>query len=159
ETTTTQPELLAHHYTEAGVTDLAIRYWQHAGERAEARSAHVEAIAHLTKGLELLQTLPETPTRTHQELILRLALGWSLRITRGSAAPEVEQTYTRARALCQQVEDTPQLSTALYGLWMYYYHRAELQTAREVAEQLLAHTQRVHDPGWLMQAYQGLGSI
>ena len=159
ETATTQPELLAYHYTEAGITELAMGYWQHAGERAEARSAHVEALAHLTKGLELLQTLPETPTRTHQELMLRLALGWSLRITRGSAAPEVEQTYTRARALCQQVEDTPQLSTALYGLWMYYYHRAELQTAREVAEQLLAHAQRVHDPGWLMQAYQGLGSI
>jgi class 3 adenylate cyclase/predicted ATPase len=159
ETVATQPELLAYHYTEAGATALAMRYWQHAGERAEARSAHVEAIAHLTKGLELLQTLPETPSRTHQELMLRLALGWSLRLTRGSAATEVEQTYARARALCQQVEGTPQLATALYGLWTYYYHRAELQTAREVAEQLLTHAQRVHDPGWLMQAYQGLGSI
>jgi class 3 adenylate cyclase len=150
ETAATQPELLAYHYTEAGATELAMRYWQHAGERAEARSAHVEAIVHLTKGLELLQTLPETPTRIHQELMLRLALGWSLRITRGSAATEVEQTYARARVLCQQVEDTPQLSTALYGLWTYYYHRAELQTAREVAEQLLTHAQQVHDPGWLM---------
>jgi predicted ATPase len=72
--------------------------------------------------------------------MLHLALGWSLRITRGSAATAVEQTYARTRALCQQAEDTPQLSTALYGLWTYYYHRTELQTAREVAEQLLTHT-------------------
>ena len=157
ETVATQPELLAYHYTEAGVTELAIRYWQHAGERAEARSAHVEAIAHLTKGLELLQTLPETPTRTQQELMLRLALGWSLRITRGNAAPAVEQTYARARALCQQVEDTPQLGAALAGLGMFYFQRAELQTARTLAEQLLAHAQRLQDPAWLMQAHQELG--
>jgi predicted ATPase len=125
ETVATQPELLAYHYTEAGATALAMRYWQHAGERAEARSAHVEAMAHLRKGLELLQTLPETPSRIHQELMLRPALGWSLRLTRGSAATEVEQTYTRARALCQQVEGTPQLATVLYGLWTYYPYNAD----------------------------------
>ena len=71
----TQPELLAHHYTEAGLMAQAIPYWQRAGQRAIERSANVEAISHLTKGLELLTTLPDTPERTQQELALQIALG------------------------------------------------------------------------------------
>src|SRR5713101_7143279 len=66
ETIETQPELVAHHYTEAGLIEQAIPYWQKAGERAIQRSAHVEAIAHLTRGLELLKVLPDTPERTQQ---------------------------------------------------------------------------------------------
>src|SRR4029450_11888489 len=78
ETTETQPELLAHHYTEAGLIAQAIPYWQRAGERATQRSAGVEAVAHLTRGLELLKTLPDTPERTQQELALQtiLAPAW-----------------------------------------------------------------------------------
>src|SRR5258705_7296609 len=60
ETAEAQPELLAHHYTEAGLIAQAVRYWHHAGQSAVQRSAHVEAISHLRQGLELLQTLPET---------------------------------------------------------------------------------------------------
>src|SRR4029453_7907031 len=63
----TQPELLAHHYTEAGCTAQAIPYWQQASQRAIERSAYIEAMAHCTKGLELLQTLPDTPARAQQE--------------------------------------------------------------------------------------------
>jgi DNA-binding winged helix-turn-helix (wHTH) protein len=157
EIAATRPELLAYHYTEAGATALAIRYWQHAGERAEARSAHVEAMAHLTQGLELLQGLPETLERKRQELALHLALGGLLRMTKGNAALEVEQTYARARALCQQVEDAPQLGAVLAGLGLFYFQRAELQTAHALAEQLLAHAQRLQEPAWLMQAHQELG--
>ena len=58
ETKETQPEFLAHHYAEAGLITQALPYWQRAGQRAIQRSANVEAIAHLTKGLELLKTLP-----------------------------------------------------------------------------------------------------
>jgi predicted ATPase len=70
-----QPELLAHHYTEAGLIEQAIPYWQQAGQKAVSRSATVEAVAHFTKGLALLKTLPETPERISQELTLQLALG------------------------------------------------------------------------------------
>jgi predicted ATPase/class 3 adenylate cyclase len=98
ETVATQPELVAHHYTEAGLLEHALPYWQQAGERATQRSAYVEAIRYLTRGLELLQTLPDTPERTQQELTLQLALGVPLMATKGYAAPEVEHTYTRARA-------------------------------------------------------------
>src|SRR5262249_29702736 len=85
----TQPELLAHHYTEAGSIAQAVGYWQKAGQSAVQRSAHVEAIAHLRQGLALLQTLPETPQRTQHEVNLHIALGASLIATQGFAAPEV----------------------------------------------------------------------
>ena len=102
------------------------------------RSANAEAISHLTKGLELLKTLPDTPERAQQELTLQLALGAPLMATKGYAAPEVEQAYARARELCQQVGETSQLFPVLLGLWAFYFVRAELQTARELGEQLLA---------------------
>src|SRR5713226_4969067 len=83
----TQPELLAHHCTEAGLSAQAIPYWQRAGQRAIARSAYIEAISHLTKGLELLSSLPDTLERTEQELMLQIALGVPLVATKGWAAP------------------------------------------------------------------------
>ena len=73
ETIEAQPELVAHHYTEAGLVEQALPYWQQAGQRAIQHSAHMEAISHLTKGLELLTTLPDTPERAQQELTLQLA--------------------------------------------------------------------------------------
>src|SRR5207245_3325176 len=89
EVVETQPEVVAHHYTEAGLTEQAIPYWQRAGQRAVERSANVEAIAHFTKGLELLKTLPDTPERAQQELTLQIALGVPLIAIEGFAAPEV----------------------------------------------------------------------
>jgi predicted ATPase len=153
-----QPELLAHHYTEAGLLTQAILYWQRAGQRAIARSAHAEAISHLTQGLTLLQTLPETPARTQQELTLQTALGPALMATKGQGAPEVGQAYARARALCQQVGEDPQLFPVLFGLWRFYVVQAEHQTAREVAEQCLSLAQRLHDPALLLPAHLTLGA-
>ena len=88
ETTQAQPEWQAHHYTEAGLIERAIPYWQQAGQQAVARSANTEAISHLTKGLELLKTLPDTPKRTRHELTLRMALGPALIATKGNTSPE-----------------------------------------------------------------------
>src|SRR5215207_2875401 len=92
----TQPELLAHHYTEAGLAEQAIGYWQRAGQQASDRSAHLEAISHCTTGIELLKSLPETPEHTQQALTLHIALGAALQITKGNAAPEVDHAYTQA---------------------------------------------------------------
>jgi len=86
ETAETQPELLAHHYTEAGLKEQAISYWQKAGRRAAQRSANLEAISHLAKGLELLKTVPDTPERAEQELTLQITLGMSLMAIKGYAA-------------------------------------------------------------------------
>src|SRR5439155_13050732 len=88
ETTETQPELLAHHYTEAGLAAQAIPYWQKAGERAAQSSANVEATSHLTKGLQVLQALPDTLERAQQELALQAALGPVLIAGKGWSAPE-----------------------------------------------------------------------
>jgi predicted ATPase len=109
ETAAAQPELLAHHCTEAGLNAQAVAYWQQAGQRAIQRSAHVEAMSHLTRGLERLATLPDTAERTQHELSLQTTLGSTLMATKGQGAPEVGQAYARARELCRQVGKTPQL--------------------------------------------------
>src|SRR6266536_4948173 len=158
ETVAAQPELLEHHYTEAGCRTQALPYWQRAGQQAMERSAHLEAIQHLTQGLALLATLPETPARAQQELDLQLALGPAFVATKGYAAPEVEQIYARARALCAQVGDTPQLFPTLQGLCQCYYGRGALPTARELGEQLLRLAQHEAAPTHLLEAHDALGS-
>ncbi len=157
ETIETQPELLAHHYTEAGLKEQAIPYWQKAGQRAAQRSANVEAISHLTKGLELLKTLPDTTERAQQELPLRLALSVSLRDTKGYAAPEVEQTCRRALELCRQLGETPQLFPVLFGLAAFHVVRGDFQTTYELGKQLLRLAQSVQDPALLVPAQDALG--
>jgi len=158
ETVETQPELLAHHYTEAGLAMQAVSCWQRAGERAIERSANIEAIHHLTRGLEVLKTLPDASQRTQQELALQTTLGPALMATKGAGAPEVERTYARARELCQQEEDTPQLFPVLYGMWLFYLVRAQLQTAQELGEQLLSLAQRTQEVVLLLEAHRALGT-
>jgi predicted ATPase len=153
----TQPELLAYHYTEASLNEQAIGYWQRAGERALQRSANPEAIQHLTRGLQLLAALPETPARDHQELNLQLALGPALMITKGFTALEVEQTYARARALCTQVGETPQLFPTLWGLCRFYQNIGALRTAWELGEQLFRLAQCEADPLHRLEAHEALG--
>jgi predicted ATPase len=158
EMVATQPELVAQHYTEAGCPEQAIPYWQRAGQQARQRSANLEAIQHLTRGLALLATLPETPAWVQQELDLQVALGPALMAIKGLAAPEVEQTYARARALCHQVGDTPQLFPTLRGLCRFYQTRGMLLTARELGEQLYRLAQREITPTNRLEAHEALGS-
>src|SRR5262249_22185321 len=140
-----QPELLAHHCTEAGLTEQAVAYWYKAGQKASEGSAHVEAISHLRQGLEMLQTLSETPERTQQALSLHIALGASLIATKGFAAPEAGEHYIRAQHLSEYLEDSYQLFPALFGLRSHYHSRAELQTAHALGERLLTLAQQVRD--------------
>jgi predicted ATPase len=153
----TQPELLAYHYTEAGLIEQAIPSWQRAGQRAIQRSAHAEAIAHLSKGLELLKLPPDTPEGVRQELGLQTALGSALMVAKGWGAPEVEHVYARARALSQQVGESPELFPVLWGLWRFYLVRAEYRIARELAEQCLSLAQRAQDSAFLLVAHHALG--
>jgi len=158
ETVETQPELLAHHYTEASFGEQAVGYWQRAGQQALHRSANLEAVQHLITGLELLTTLPETPVRAQQELNLQIALGSALIATKGHAAPGVELTYARARALCARVGETPQLLPTLRGLCLFYRTRGVLPTARELGEQLYRLAQRTAEPNHLLEAHDALGT-
>jgi class 3 adenylate cyclase/tetratricopeptide (TPR) repeat protein len=158
ERVTSTPELPAHHYTEAGLVEQAVPYWQRAGRKAAERSANAEATMHLTRALALLQTLPDTPTRTIDELTIHLDLGIALIATKGFAAPEVERAYARARALCQQTGASQHLFPVLWGLWAYYVVRGQLRIALETAEQLLILAQGEQDISLLLQAHYALGT-
>jgi predicted ATPase len=151
------PELVAHHYTEAGLVPQAIPYWQRAGQLASQRSAHKEAISHLTSGLEALKTLPDTSERAQDELTLQIALGAPLIATKGYAASAVEDAYVRALQLCRQMGEPPQLFPVLWGLSAFYGVRAELKTARELSEEVLRLAQAAQDPALLLEAHHALG--
>jgi predicted ATPase/DNA-binding winged helix-turn-helix (wHTH) protein len=149
---------LAMHFEQGRDYRRAIQYLQQAGENASRRSAYAEAINLLTKGLELLKTLPDATERTQQELSLQIALGPALMATKGYAASEVERAYGRARELCRQVGETPQLFPVLLGLWRFYNARTEYQPARALAEQLLTLSQSGQDRALLVGAHHALGT-
>jgi class 3 adenylate cyclase len=127
-----EPEVLAHHFTAAGLTERAVHYWQRAGQQASDRSAYLEATKHFNTGIELLKTLPDTPARNQQELALHIALGAALIVTKGHASVEVERAYLKARELCHGMGDTSELVPILFGLWRCYVARPQLRTAREL---------------------------
>ena len=116
---------LAHHYSRSGNTQKAVEYLGLAGQQAMQRSENKEAIEYLTSALHLLKTLPDTPERRQQELALHVALGVPLTATKSWAAPEVGKVYMRARELCEQVGDTPELFPVLWGLCAFYLVRAQ----------------------------------
>jgi predicted ATPase len=149
--------VLAVHFERGRDADRAIRYLQHAADNALRRFAYTDAITHLTKALALLTALPETPERAQREMVLQTTLGPALIATRGYAAPEVEQTYARARTLCEQVGETSQVFSMLRGLAAFYQHRGALLTARELREQCLRLAQRADEPAHLLEAHIHLG--
>ncbi len=148
---------LAHHYSRSGNTEKAVEYLKLAGQQAVRRSANAEAVSYLTTALDLLKTLPDTPERKQQELTLQITLGVPLVAAKGHGVPEVERVYTRARELCQQVGETPQLFPVLVGLWRFYNLGAELRTTRELAEQIMSLARNTQDPALLLQAHRALG--
>jgi tetratricopeptide (TPR) repeat protein len=159
ETTEAQPELLAHHFMHAGLYEQAVDYWYKAGQRASARSAPREAISHLHKGLEVLTTLSDTPDRTRQELRFYLALGAPLIALHGYAAPEVADYHRHTQELCQRIGDPEQHYTAVDGLLSLHLVRANLRTARELAEELLRLAQGGMPVAHLVNAHRMLGNI
>ena len=151
------PELLTHHYTQASMMAEAVPCWLRAGERALHSSANPEAIAHLTSGLDLLVALPAGPERAGVELQFRLTLGPAYMAIRGYAAPEVEACYQRARELCRELGDTPQLVPVLHGLWTYHIVRAQHTSAVALGEQVLKLGADTDDDGLLLQGNMEVG--
>jgi predicted ATPase len=148
---------LAYHYSRANDKDKAVQYLRLAGERAAARGAVVEAAAHLKRGLELIETLPDTPERRERELATQTTLGPVLIATKGYAAPEVRAAYDRAHVLCQQVGSSAQLPIVLFGLFAYYLVRADHQKAQALGEHLLRVAEGAQDEALLVQAHNALG--
>ena len=152
ETVETQPELLAHHYAQAGLPVLSVPHWLRAGQRAIERSANAEAVSHLRRGLTALESVPEGPARIQQELALQLALGAPLTMLEGHAAPEVQQVYARAYTLSQEIEAGPQRFSVLRGLWFNAFDQARYQSAHELGRQCLALAERLDDPALRREA-------
>jgi class 3 adenylate cyclase/predicted ATPase len=152
-----QPELLAHHLTECGRLEEAVAAWERAGDRAVGRSAFVEGIAHLRRGLEILETFPATAARARHQLSIHLKLGGPLTATRGYNAPAILDHYSRTRALCEETGESKALFNVLEGLWIYHYVNAELAIARELGDQLLAMAERSRDGAHLLSAHTALG--
>ncbi len=150
-------EMLAYHFERAGVPEKAVKYLQLAGERATRLSAHEEAIAHLNRGVELLQTLPESRARDEQELALQLALNPPLIATRGWGAPEVDRACTRALELCRKMGEPPQMFTVLQMLRIYYMTRAEHRIALDLAQQAFHLAQRSQYPIDISVSHLGMG--
>jgi tetratricopeptide (TPR) repeat protein len=152
-----QPELLAHHLTECGRLEEAICAWERAGEHAVSRSAFVEGVAHFQRGLEILETLPASAAHTHHKLAIHRKLGGPLTATRGHAAREMLELWTRARALCEETGETEALFDVLEGLLIYHYVNADLVIARDLGNQLLAMAISTNDGTQLLRAHSALG--
>lgn len=154
-----RPELLGHHWTEAGEPERAARYWLAAGRRAFLASANLEAVRHLTGALGLLEELPESPERDHLELELQMTLGPALMALRGFSAPEVARVYRRAHDLCLLLDETPRLFTAVWGLLRYYSVGADYQAAEPLVERLLRLARESGEPARLMEALRSAGAV
>ena len=154
-----EPEILAHHCTEAGRVPDAIRYWKAAGDRARARFANVEAVQHNRKALELLRTQPEGPDRDAQELGLLVGLGLPLTAMRGYASEEVGEVYGRARDLSLGLGMSPRVFPVLHGLYRYYFVRCHLRDALEIAERLMALAQAEDSEDLALEANRAIGFV
>ncbi|MES1240852.1 MAG: AAA family ATPase, partial [Acidobacteriota bacterium] len=152
-----QPELVAHHATEAGRIVDAIGWWNRAGQKALRGSGHQEAVGHLARALELLETLPQSPERDQSEIGLRVSLGVAAGSATSFSEPEVQQSFERARDLCRRVGQEPQLFPALRGLYIFYVLTGKPRTARETAQQLLQLAETGRDPVHLVSSHQAMG--
>jgi class 3 adenylate cyclase/tetratricopeptide (TPR) repeat protein len=151
------PEILAHHYTEGGLIEQAVRYWRKAGQKASERSANAEAIGHFAKGIELLGTLPPNLDIKREEIRLQNSLINPLIAIEGYTSSEVERACTRARELCRELGDPPQLFAVLGGLFAVYHNRGEFRIASEIAEQMLRRAETLRESRLLMWSYYSLG--
>jgi predicted ATPase len=144
DTTAAEPELVAHHFTQAGLTDAAIEWWDKAGEQALRRSAFQEAITHLGKAIEIADKTSEetTAVSTGQRLKLQIDLGKALMWFRGYGAKEPKAAFIRARELAAAIDDPTERFTIYYGLYAGNIARAELEFAREIAETFLREAER-----------------
>jgi len=154
-----QVERLAHHAARGELGEKAVGYLRQAGAKAFANSAHTDALAYFTRGLEVLGKLAPGAERDREELSLRLALGPALQATRGYATPEVEQNYARARQLADEIGAPVQQFQALWGIWLVASHRASAGTALQLGRELLALAERLGDPALLLEGHHALWPV
>jgi tetratricopeptide (TPR) repeat protein len=148
---------LARHYKLADNTEKAIEYLGRAGQQAMQRCAHADAVGLLTDAIDLVPRLPESPDRIERELALQLAVGPALFAIKGWGSEETAQAYTRARELCEQLNDSPEVFPMLYGSCFMRLLRGECRTAYELAEQMMRRADAASLPAILPYAHHALG--
>jgi class 3 adenylate cyclase/predicted ATPase len=149
----TEPDILAHHYTEAGIDHLAIEYWQRAAQRAIQHSANIEAERYLGKGLEILAKLPDSPERQRREASLQNTLGVCLMPIRGFSDPEVADAFSRAALISGSIDDSRSLFVALRGLGQYQMISGDLRRAAVQTKRVMALAEGLSDHGALIEAH------
>jgi predicted ATPase/class 3 adenylate cyclase len=149
-------EFLAQHWTEAGSIKKAVFYWGKAGRQSATRSATIETVTQLRKGLELLSSLGESQERARMELELQRDLCAALQAWKGGAAPETGKAYARARVLCHQFGEKAALVPVLSGHCHYHLMRGNYPEAREIAEELLRLGQLQNDAACLLLAHRSV---
>jgi class 3 adenylate cyclase/predicted ATPase len=153
----TQPEIVAYHYTEARSYEKALHYWYQAGKRSAARSAHNEAVGHLTQGLTQLPNIDDPMLRSKSELLLQTALGNSLRSIKGWSTDSVKQAYTRALQLCKETGLDEHVFPAVFGLWAWNFLRPPLDEAQALAKHLLKIAGNLNDSVYKVLAHEAAG--
>jgi predicted ATPase len=154
-----QPELLAHHYAEAGLVEKSVAFWEKAGRRSAARSAMAEAAAQLQKRQDQLALLPDGPERRRRELEFCRALGAVLLAAKGLGAPETGHAYGRARELWEQLGFPSEFLGIPYGLSFYHLFRGELDRAQSLAEDILRISRQRNDAAGLVLGHLSCGRI
>ncbi|PDT39642.1 MULTISPECIES: adenylate/guanylate cyclase domain-containing protein [Sinorhizobium] len=157
EIVTTEPELLSHHFGQAGLLDRAVEYNELAGRRALSRSALTEARTRFDNALSGLSAIPPSEERSRRELSIQLALGSTHVAAHGFAAPPTADAYGRARQLCEELGETRLLFPVLYGLCLYHLYAAELAEARSAANRLLELAEPSNDRGLSFFAHRAAG--
>jgi class 3 adenylate cyclase/predicted ATPase len=153
----TRPELLAHHFTEAGLPEQAADYWLKAGLRSRERSAEHEAIGHLTQGLAQVERLDPSPQRDAQELALVCALGAAYIASRGYSADQVGPLFVRARELGERVGQPRQVFASMFGSWVFHFTRGHLRRCAVLADEGIEFANRFGDRGMAMEASKWVG--
>ena len=154
-----QPELVAHHYTEAGLPEAASLWWQRAGEQAMRSSAFREAVEHLERSLATLRAQPPSPERDTRELSIQVAYGTAAATLRSYAMPEVKQAFSRAWSLCSRDGPTPVAFAVLRGLFLHALIGGDMASARETTLRTLAAARNEGDPNLLVTAHQEAGFV
>jgi len=153
EVVDSEPELLAHHYTEANVVDLALAYWRQAADRAAARLAYVEALGHVDKAMKLVAALPEGTVRDEWELSFLVIEGPSRMALDGWDSPPAKRLYEAARAVAERLGRPAELFRSVWGLWMGAHSSGQHVRAHELYREVFELLKQTNDPEYVVQAH------
>ena len=145
------------HFEQSRDWPRAAKYLCQAAENASHRSAHHEAADLSRRGIDVVKLLPEDAERIQQAITLRMVLAVSLMATKGFASAEVEAVYKEARELCWQQGPSPQLFAMLWSLGLFYIFSGEMESAMQIAQQLLQLAEQLQDRPLIMEAHRAMG--